>query len=141
MLGNSIVTPERVASYFGVELIDHGADRGRGVLLASGAGLMMATMDACPPLRWCADLDRIRHATHRIPMLAVALDNHRDVHAIALAGWFSLDDPLPFYDAMARIRHSKRFIYLVTPNGGDGASLGDFIGAVNSYARTPNSLR
>jgi hypothetical protein len=51
---------------------------------------MMAVLDQCPELGWCAELDRGGHA------LDFALLAQRHVRAIALCGWFSLTSPAAF---------------------------------------------
>ena len=105
------VSPVDVGAFFGITITDLRRD-GTTILLASGAGLMMAVADAGADVRWCVDLDTIRHAKHRIPELIVALDRNTHAERIALAGWFSIDDPAPMLEGLTRVRRAavERYI-------------------------------
>lgn len=92
-------TIEQAARLYHVPLIDYGAQRGEGVLLSSGAGLMTAVMDQCHELRWCADMDRSPDAR----LLDFCMMTSRRASIIALAGWFSHHSPARFLEALEAV--------------------------------------
>ena len=136
------MNPVKVGHYFGADLIDFGAHRGGGLLLASGAGIMMAVMDAAPELRWALDVDTMRESMHRIPTLVVALDRNSDARFIAFVGWFSLDSPAPFEEGMRRMKRLQSLAYLADPNGGGQLpALGDFLKRLTRLSELAQSPR
>jgi hypothetical protein len=85
---------EEAAALCGVHLVDYGEHRGGALLIASGAGVMMAIMDAEPGFRWCCDVDVGGRAVD------FAVLASRRVGLIGLAGWFSLHDPAAFREIL-----------------------------------------
>jgi hypothetical protein len=97
------VTPEQVGRLYGVELVDYGEHRGRGVLVAVGAGLMMAVMDGAPSLRWAVDTGTLRgRKATRLDEFLVAVEHA--AKPVALAAWFSITDPTPIRLALERMK-------------------------------------
>ena len=84
------LSPVDAALCAGIELHDYGANRGSGLLISSGCGIMMGTMDIVPGFRWCCDIDRGGHP------LDLAILVQREVSLIGLVGWFSLTSPESF---------------------------------------------
>lgn len=99
-----IKNPAVLCSYFGFDLIDYNRD-GNGLLISSGAGIMMAIMDAVPNIRWCIDIDSHRQIRSRVPNLMVALD-HCELDFIAVAGFFSNDSPVEMAQGIVRLRNT-----------------------------------
>ena len=95
-------TVPMAAKFYRIPLVDYGQSR-TGVLLGSGAGLMMAVMDQAP-IRWCVDTDDLNLAD---PLVEERLTSFcRMAHAapgggVSLVGWFSLHDPEPLRRALA----------------------------------------
>lgn len=73
---------------YGVPLIDWNRG-GRGVLVSSGSGIMLAVMDAVPTLRWAIDIDSIRGDSQLVPWLTCVAH----VAPVAVVGWFSITSP------------------------------------------------
>lgn len=86
---------EQAAKLYGVPLVD--LERGNGVLISSGCGLMMAVVDQVP-FRWCVDTDKLtkaqQHALASFVELAAASG------PVAVCGWFSYSDPAPLIAAI-----------------------------------------
>lgn len=85
-------TPVDVARAYGVPaVVDYGPERqGRGLLVTTGAGLLLADMDLLPNCRWAVDLGAGRHnPAARDWMRACA---HRTCHLVAHV-WCSITDP------------------------------------------------
>lgn len=107
-MGN--VNPKFVASYFGFELFEY--DRlADSILIASGSGLMMAIMDNCPSFKWCLEVDNFRNISHRIPNLITAFDKNCQLNIIAIAGWFSIDNPKFLVEGQKKILEKKSVCY------------------------------
>jgi hypothetical protein len=83
-----------------VPLVDYGRE-GNWMLISSGAGIMMAIMDAEPRFRWCVDIDGIRD-TRRFVRWAQWAEHF--VGRVAVAGWFSLTDPALLRSAVISLR-------------------------------------
>jgi hypothetical protein len=79
---------------FDVPLIDYGRPT-YGLLIGSGAGTMMAIMDASVRFRFALDLDDCRGREHKLFAFIRALDRNGLIELVALAGWFSITDPKP----------------------------------------------
>lgn len=118
--------PESVGAFFGVQVIDYGR-RSNGILLSSGAGIMMAVMDAALQYRWCIDLDTMRAHRARVANFIVALDLNTEINLIGAVGWFSLDDPRPIVEGLARCRRAQVVSYLAMTDGGTCLTLEQFI--------------
>ena len=73
-------------------VVDYGAGRGAGLLLASGCGLMLGLMDSLPCLRWCYDLDTDRRR-RQYDVEAWLVLHRRRWSQVVVAGWYTLDDP------------------------------------------------
>src|SRR5437763_15091234 len=81
-------------SLFDIPLIDYGRPS-YGLLVGSGAGTMMAIMDASHRFRFAVDLDECRGREHKLCAFIRALDRNSLIDFVALAGWFSITDPKP----------------------------------------------
>ena len=79
---------------FDIRLIDYGRPS-YGLLIGSGAGTMMAIMDASVRFRFALDLDDCRGREHKLFGFIRALDRNGLIDLVALAGWFSITDPKP----------------------------------------------
>lgn len=99
-----------IAKYFGFDLIDY-ERQGDSVLIASGAGVMMAVMDAVPRFRYCIDIDSYRSITSRVPQLISALDLNCNFGIIGIAGWFSIDEPKALQEGISKIKRTKCVSY------------------------------
>src|SRR5216117_3249979 len=105
---------DRWARMYGVTYSDY-ADRagygygreGDGLLVASGCGLMMAVMDACPALRYCFDTDTQGKNALWADWLICA---ERYASMIVVAGWFSISDPAPLVRGVAGLADPSRVI-------------------------------
>lgn len=111
-----------------------------GVLVASGAGIMMALMDACERFRYCVDIDQCRGREEDLVSWVKALDRNELVDLIAVAGWFSITSPKKIADALTAVRAPA----IVYSGAGLGASafsvpvfdtLEDFLGHVANPLR------
>lgn len=128
-------TPEIAARMYGLPpLIDYGSGRGRGVLVASGSGIMMAVMDSVPSLRWCVDVDA---AYLRKPRLVEFVDLCLGIDSyVALAGWFSISDPSAFVDVATK---TSAIVYArgnVAELEGQPQTMGALIAACNAASGT-----
>lgn len=88
-------TIEQAARFYRIPLIDY--SRGRGVLISSGCGLMLAVMDQAP-FRWCVDTDRLSAAEQ--DRLADFCTIASALEPIAVCGWFSYSRPAPLIAAV-----------------------------------------
>ncbi len=86
----------QVARAYRVPLIDYERD-GDGLLIATGAGLMMATMDAIPRLRFCVDMSGGRDTSGLESFLHWA---SRECPLFVFHGWLSISEPTGFINAM-----------------------------------------
>lgn len=99
-----------LSKYFGFNLIDY-ERQGDGLLIASGAGIMMAVMDAVPRFRYCIDIDAHRDINSRVPEWMVAIDQNTDLKVIGVAGWFSIDKPQALQEGIKRVKHKALIAY------------------------------
>jgi hypothetical protein len=118
-----------------IPLIDYGPDledQRRGLLVSSGAGVMMAAMDACPAFRWCLDIDALGARSSLVDFL---LGAERYVQPLGVVGWFSITDPEPLRRALRRLRTLGRVLVYTpgarVPGGYDFNSLEEFVEAAN----------
>jgi hypothetical protein len=84
---------------FNIPLIDYERPS-YGLLIGSGAGSMMAIMDASARFRFALDLDACRGREDSLRGFIRALDRNRLIDLVALAGWFSITDPKPIAAAV-----------------------------------------
>jgi hypothetical protein len=84
---------------FDIPLIDYNRPS-YGLLIGSGAGTMMAIMDASVRFRFALDLDDCRGREHKLCAFLRALDRNGLIDLVALAGWFSITDPKPIAAAL-----------------------------------------
>lgn len=105
---------------YGFEVLDYGEEReGRGLLLAVGSGLLMATMDLTPACRWATDLS----GGKPIPkMVDWCVWMSRLVDFVAVAAWFSITDPEFLRYGLEVIGSSKLAVYCQGANMPYGVS-------------------
>ncbi|GAA0976002.1 hypothetical protein Q7689_00685 [Nocardiopsis tropica] len=84
--------PVRAARLYGLpHVIDYGPDRaGDGLLITTGAGLLLADMDELPTLRWAVDIGASRGHLHAADWAAVAA--RTVTHTVAHL-WMAITDP------------------------------------------------
>ena len=79
----------QIAKAYGLPLIPYDRKRKKGLLIAIGSGLMMASMDAATECAWCMDIPAAL-----IPKLDQALGAFKVVCApIIFVAWFSATNP------------------------------------------------
>jgi len=105
-----VKAPEYIAAYFGYALTDYGR-AGDGLMLSSGAGLMMAAMDVCQRVRWCVDIDAVRPLWSRLPELMVALDRNCGLGVLVVTGAFLADKPDQLRAGLARLTLTPAVAY------------------------------
>ena len=89
------MTPEQLArAYPAPQVYDYGAHRADQLVLATGAGMMMAAMDALNA-RWCADIGGQRGLASCRDWLAACAHT---VERVWLIGWFTITDPASVFD-------------------------------------------
>lgn len=106
-----------LASAYLVPLIDYERE-GRGLLLAVGSGLMLATMDLIPELRWCLDVGGGRSFVlhsglemERNLLREWLVWMNREVDLVVVAAWFSVTDPTALKDALRSVDEGKLACY------------------------------
>lgn len=77
---------------FGISIFDYRRPS-YGLLIGSGAGIMMSVMDCAPRFRYALDIDHFRGEEDRLRGWIRAVDKNKLVDLIALCGWFSITDP------------------------------------------------
>lgn len=86
------LTPVRIARCYGIQhVIDYGPQRtGSGLLIATGAGLLLSGMDVLPTCRWAVDIGASRGRPQAIAWATVCsrLVTHTVAHL-----WLALTDP------------------------------------------------
>lgn len=90
----------RALRAYGVPVIDYERP-GSGLLLSVGSGLMMATMDALPRLRWCVDLGGGRPYPD-LPEAMVWVNRLASV--VVVHAWYSVTAPDPLIESLPRLR-------------------------------------
>jgi hypothetical protein len=90
------------SALFDVPVVDY-RRISRGLLIGSGAGVMMAVMDVCERFRYAVDLDQCRGFEARFCDWVRALDRNGLVDLIALAGWFSISNPASIAAALQQV--------------------------------------
>lgn len=109
----------QIARSYRVPLIDYGRS-GDGILIATGAGLMMATMDAIPRLRYCMDLSGGRDMSGLESFLQWA---SRVCPLFVFHGWFSISEPKGFVTAIRPF--SKRTVWRSNSTFPEGVMLAE----------------
>jgi hypothetical protein len=120
----------QLSSAYRVPAVDYGRPSS-GLLVSSGCGIMMATMDACPAFRWCVDADGLGADARLADWLLWA---RRLCRPVGFVGWFSLHDPRPVRDALAPLDPAP-LVYAGHVRLGVGRELAtwpEFIAAANS---------
>lgn len=106
-----VITPEQLADAYSVPgVIDYGPDRGTGLLLATGAGLMMSAMDMLPRVRWAVDVGGGRGLDPDWLEACAECTTH-----LVVAAWFTVTNPGPFARALTRYGPSWRIVSYVMP--------------------------
>jgi hypothetical protein len=127
------MNPIYLSTYFGFDLHDY-KRIGDSILIASGSGLMMAIMDAVPRFKYCIDIDNHRNINQRVPNYLTALDLNCKFSIIAIAGWFSIDNPDMLQQGISKINNAQCITYSggykVFPN--ECISLNDLIDKCNA---------
>ncbi|MCD4558237.1 hypothetical protein [Schaalia sp. lx-100] len=102
-----IITPNQLASCYGVSNIVHAwenpygtnpnesATRGHGLLLTTGAGMMMSLMDQTPGCSYAADLGGGRNVEGMTKFLEATARLYSHILIIA---WFTASDPKTWED-------------------------------------------
>jgi len=103
---------------FGIRVIDYERPA-KGLLIGSGAGIMLAVMDACPNLRLCLDVDE---CAGDLACWLRCLARNGLIDLLAIAGWFSITDPAVLAGAVRAVPVPT----LIYVGGGIGAE--HFIG-------------
>ncbi len=95
-----LLLPRAMASY-GVPVLDWERPGASGLLLSVGAGLMLATMDALPCIRWAVDLG----GGKPYPKLGDALVwADRLVSVVVVHAWFSVTAPSTLRASLLSLR-------------------------------------
>ena len=100
----------KIANFFGFHLIDY-KRQGDSVLIASGAGIMMAIMDSVPRFKYSIDIDSFRHLNDRVPEFMCALDLNCNIEVLGIAGWFTVDKPTALQQGINKIKRTKIVSY------------------------------
>jgi hypothetical protein len=125
-------TVEQASRFYGVPLIDYERP-GSGLLVSSGSGIMMATMDAVPALRWCVDIDGLGRGARLAEFLQLA---EHVADPIGICGWFSITDPTVLREAVRSMTRAP-LVYagnIVLGAGAEVRSLDDFVRALRERA-------
>lgn len=105
-MGRPLIGVRQAAALARVPLTDY--DRpSSGLLVSSGAGIMMAVMDAAPALRWCVDIDGLPARADLEFFLRLA---DGDAEPLAVCGWFSITDPTTLRRALGALR-ARALVY------------------------------
>ena len=96
------VPPQALARFYGVPLVDYERP-GHGLLVGSGAGIMMAAMDVAVAFRWCFDIDGMREYRFIRDFLVMIERCCPQVTHFGVVGWFSITDPGPLIDALGQL--------------------------------------
>lgn len=89
-------------------LIDYGPHRGNSILIATGAGLLMAAMDALPSCRWAMDLGGMRgNANFREFITGLGYCTDR----LVICAWFSITDPAKFVTNLHGYPEDRLIVY------------------------------
>ena len=101
-----------------------------GVLISSGSGSMLATMDVCPRFRWCLDIDALRPEARLAEWIAWL---PRVSELVGVVGWFSITDPAPLRAALEALPAELVHVYVpdVPLPGRRYATLEEFVAGVN----------
>lgn len=132
----AVLTLDQASRLYHIPLTDYGAwgddSRGNGLLVSSGCGMMMATMDCVPALRWCVDTDDLRgRKSARIDdFLLVA---QYLATPLGVCGWFSISDPAPLRRAVEAL---SRPVVVYTGNVRLGV-----VGEVDSFDKFLRALQ
>lgn len=105
------MTPAQLGrAYDTPPVIDYGPHRGPGLLLATGAGLMLAVMDQLTTCRWAVDLGGGRGHRADLGSWAEAVDDV--VPLVVAATWFTVTDPDQFTTrVLSRFAETKVITY------------------------------
>lgn len=87
---------------FGVHPVDY-RRASYGLLIGSGSGTMMGVMDVALRFRFALDADQYRGREDHLCDWIRAMDRNCLVDLIAVCGWFSITDPVPFAGALGTL--------------------------------------
>jgi hypothetical protein len=101
-----LIRPTDLARAYGIPaVIDYGPERkGRGLLVTTGAGMLMSDMDVLPYCRWAVDLGAGRH--HPRAGDWVEACSHVTTHLVAHV-WMSLTSPNWMSGVLSRYPYSR----------------------------------
>jgi len=91
----------------GVPIFDYGPDRGQGLLVAGGTGLMLSLMDQCRSLRWCVDYDLVADERAKEWFLRLV---DGEAWPLVVAGWWTVTKPGAIARGLSALRHRWRVV-------------------------------
>lgn len=115
------LTPVSLGRAYGVPVLEYRAS-GEDLLVAVGSGLMMATCDAIPSVRWCVDVGGGREYPGLAPWLEASayLCRFVIVHA-----WFSISRPQALVRALRAV-DAKKLLWTSNVDLGRGQRFHNF---------------
>jgi hypothetical protein len=94
------INPVRLAHAYGVPyVVAYGPRAGRGLLVTTGAGMLMADMDSLPYCRWAVDLGAGRNHPHAGDWVEACA--YVTTHLVAHV-WMSLTSPTWMTEVLSR---------------------------------------
>lgn len=114
---------------FCIEFVDYKRP-GDCIVIGSGSGLTMATMDVITRARYMIDVDCYRGNTIDWECVGLFVDFARPA-AIFMVGWFTIDTP----DVFDQFCRGAKTAPLLRYEGGGGTTLRDFYEAANQLLR------
>ena len=109
-----LVTPVALADAYGIPgVVDYGPHRaGSGLLVTTGAGMLMADMDVRPDCRWAVDLGAGRHNPAAADWVEACswICTHLVAHV-----WMSLTSPDWMADVLGRFPRARVACYAYPP--------------------------
>jgi hypothetical protein len=123
---SSKIDPSCLArAYDGPQVFDYGAHRADQLVLATGAGLMLAAMDVLNA-RWCVDIGGQRGLTRHRDWLAASA---QAVERVWLIGWFTVTDPGSVFDVVRECVPAFKVTSYTHPEFDHGTRYATFPGA------------
>jgi hypothetical protein len=109
-----VIQPPQLARAYGIpHVVDYGNKRpGRGLLVTTGAGMLMSDMDVLPYCRWAVDLGAGRNNPRAGDFIEAC--SHLCTHLVAHV-WMSLTDPRWMADVVARFPKDRVVVWASPP--------------------------